>query len=622
MICAGGVRQKKRMQPQVHRLASLAQDDSPLLIAQDDSHFLIAQDDSLSGEASESRDAYNQGAVRTPFSSRILSVGPVAMRAGLGLALVLSMTLCATVSARGQAAASRMSGGVGQILLVLPFDNRSGQPSLEWIREAAAEILSSRFASAGFAPMSRADRLYALDHLGLPQGFQPSRASSLKLAETLDADSIVVGSYLTDGTGIVAEARLVDVPQLRMSAPVTERGEMKDLIAVFDRLAWKLTRQLDPAFTGTEETFVAAGAGLRLDAFEQYIRGITEPDQAERLLHLNQAVRLSPEFGPAWMALGQEDYSGQQYEEAAAAFAKAGHDDPDALGPDALEAGFYRGLSLTFSGNYGQAETAFANVARVLPLAEVVNDEGVTVSRQGREGIALFRQAVAADPNVADYHFNLAVSLKRHGNGAEALAELGQCLRLRPGDSEADALEKAWKEPAAQPAAGAGPSANAEAKADPLERIARDFDAVVFRQAAQMIDQMDAAHLAALTPLKRAQTLTVQANDYLNRGLLLEAERLYQAAVAADGSVGEAHTGLAEVRERAGDDAGARTEAKAALALGPSADAYLVLGRLDMAASQLSEANKEADAALNLDPNSRAAQELRKQIEAREGQKK
>jgi nucleotide-binding universal stress UspA family protein len=88
------------------------------------------------------------------------------------------------------------------VLLVLPFDNRTGQPNLEWLREAAAEILSTRFASAGFQPTSRADRMYALDHLGLPQGFQPSRASALKLAQTLDADSIVVGSYTTDGTGL------------------------------------------------------------------------------------------------------------------------------------------------------------------------------------------------------------------------------------------------------------------------------------------------------------------------------------------------------------------------------------------------------------------------------------
>jgi len=155
---------------------------------------------------------------------------------------------------------------------VLPFDNRTGQPSLEWIREAAAELLSSRFRSVGFDPMSRADRRYALDHLGLPQGFHPSRASSLKLAETLDADSIVVGSYTTDGTGIVAEAQLVDVPHLRMSEAVTARGEMRNMIDVFDSLAWKLTRQLDPSMTVAEETFIAAGKGMRLDAFEQYSR--------------------------------------------------------------------------------------------------------------------------------------------------------------------------------------------------------------------------------------------------------------------------------------------------------------------------------------------------------------
>ena len=100
-------------------------------------------------------------------------------------------------------------------------------------------------------------------------------------------------------------------------------------------------------------------------AFEQYVRGITEPDQAERLRHLNQSVLLSPEFSPAWMALGREDYNGQQYEEAASAFAKVGRGDPELHGADALEAGFYRGLSLLFSGDYRKAEEAFDGVARV-----------------------------------------------------------------------------------------------------------------------------------------------------------------------------------------------------------------------------------------------------------------
>ena len=504
----------------------------------------------------------------------------------------------------------------GRILLVLPFDNRSGQPSLEWIREAAPEILSSRFASAGFAPMSRTDRLYALDHLGLPQGFHPSRATALKLAETLDADSIVVGSFLTDGSRIVAEARLVDVPHLRMSDEVTASGEMRDLIAVFGSLAWKLTRQLDSRFSVAEETFAAEGAGLRLDAFEQYIRGITEADQAERLRHLNQAVLESPEFGPAWMALGREDYNGQQYEKAAAAFAKVGRGDIALQGPDALEAAFYRGLSLVFSGDYAMAEQAFGSVARVLPLAEVLNNEGVAVSRQGHDGTALFRQAVAADGNTADFHFNLAVSLKRHGNGPDALTELGQCLKLHPNDSEAQGLDAAWT------GTGAGAGAAGEGKADPLERIARNFDAQAFRQAAQMLDQVDSSRLAALTPEKRAQMLSGQAKEYLDRGLLLEAERLYLAAEAADSAMAEVHTGLAEVRERTGDGGAARNEARAALQLSPSVDAYLVLARLDFAGGHLDEATKETGAALKLDAASRTARDLQREIEARQAQKK
>jgi tetratricopeptide (TPR) repeat protein len=537
-------------------------------------------------------------------------------RIGAGAAMSVFCALFAAACVWGQASPEASGGdgaesgaGGSRVLLVLPFDNRTGQPNLEWMREAAAEILSTRFASAGFQPTSRADRMYALDHLGLPQGFQPSRASAIKLTQTLDADSIVVGSYTTDGNGIVAVATLVDVPQLRMLPEVSARGEMKDMIAVFGELAWKLTKQLDPNFNVAEQTFATAGNGIPLTAFEQYIRGIMEPDQAERLRHLQTAVKLSPDFGQAWMALGREDYKGQQYQDAAEAFAKV-----DRNGPDGLEAGFYRGLSLMFSGDYTQAEEAFADVARVLPLAEVVNNEGVAESRQGKDGISLFIQAAAADPNAADYHFNLAVSLKHEGNLPGALNELAQCLKLRPNDSEAQSLNDAWKgKPGTMGTGGADPAA------DPLERIVRTFDEAAFRQAAAMLDQMNAGRLTALTPRERAQRLCTQAKSFLDRGLLLEAERLYQDAAAADNTSAQAHAGLAQVRQRSGDADAARKEAHAALELGPSADAHLVLAQLDFTAGSLSEAETEAGDALKLEPSNRAAGALMRQIEAKKG---
>ena len=538
-------------------------------------------------------------------------------KTALQLRTVFAIAVCfvvfSAIAGRAQApsaTAGHAAGDHGRILLILPLDNRSGQPNLEWIREAAADLLTSRFASAGFAPMTRADRMYALDHLGLPQAFQPSRASALKLAQTLDADAIIVGSYSTQGTDIVAEAQVIDVPHLRIGEALSARGAMSDMITVFDSLAWKLTRQLDPTFSVAEATFVAAGKNIRLDAFEQYIRGITEPDQAERLRHLQQAVSLSPDYSSAWMALGRQLYQGQVYDQSAQAFAKV-----DRNGSDGLEAAFYRGLSLLFSGNYAEAEKSFAIVAKALPLAEVVNNQAVAISRQGRDGTAQFIQAAAEDPTNADYHFNLAVSLKRHGNSTAALNELAQCLKLKPADSEALALQDAWKRPAiTQIVAGS------DTAPDPLERMVRTFDANAFRQASQMLDEMDAATMTGLSPRERAVKLTGLGDGYLNRGLLLEAERLYHQAVAADPQFPDAHVGLGRVRQRSGDLDGARQEAQTALAAAPSAGAWVLAAEVDLAANRLDEAKSDAQNALKIEPANTGAQAVLKQIASRAAQ--
>ncbi len=572
--------------------------------------------------------AYNQPVVFSFLSSRFGRALRIAVGAGAGFALVLTMV----VSAQGQtatpaqkqtAAAAKVEAthaGQGRILLVLPFENRTGQPSLDWIQEAAAALLNSRFKSAGFAPLDREDRLYALAHLGLPEDFEPTMATDIKVAETVDVNDIVVGRFSMQGNEMVAEAQLVNVPHLRMSEPLTTRGPLIDMIAIFDSLAWKLTKEIDPKFSVAEGTFVAAGADLRLDAFEQYIRGITAPLQSERMAHLEQAVKLSPGYSAAWMGLGREEYSLQEYDKAAQAFAKV-----DRSGTDGLAAGFYRGLSLLFTHDYAGAQEAFAGVARVLPLAEVLNNEGVAVSRAGKDGTSLFVQAVAADPNTALYHFNLALSLKRHGNTAAALSEMAACLKLHPGDSVAQDLLTQWKAPTGQPdrkAASAGSApAGSSADSEPQERVVRTFNAAAFRQAAAVLNQMEAARVAGLPAPERAKKLCAQAEDYLNRGLVLEAERLYQSALRADPKIAAAHAGLAEVRLRTGDTVSARKQAHEALQLDPSAEAYLVLSRLDLAAGHLTRAGNEAGAALKLDPANQAAQQLRRQIVAKQVKK-
>jgi len=77
-----------------------------------------------------------------------------------------------------------------------------------------------------------------------------------------------------------------------------------------------------------------------------------------------------------------------------------------------------------------------------------------------------------------------------------------------------------------------------------------------------------------------------------------------------------AHAGLAASLE-ASDTSAARSEAMAAIKLQPSAEAYLVLARLDLRDNKLQEASDEADRAIALDPANASAQNLKRDIATR-----
>jgi tetratricopeptide (TPR) repeat protein len=509
----------------------------------------------------------------------------------------------------------------GRLLLVLPFDNHSDQPNLDWIGQAIPEVLNRRLASAGFLPISRDDRLYALDHLGLPATFQPSRASAIRLAQTLDADYIIVGSFSTNGQRFQARAQVLKMNALHLSPPIQEEADMSRLLDVLNSLAWGLARQIDPKFAVARNTFLAAGAGLRVDAFENYTRGLVEPDPVEQIRHLKESVRLDPTFSPALLALGKAYFANQQFELAATTLGRLPLNDPSAR-----EADFDRGLAYFYLGSYVKAEDAFAFVSKQLPLPEVVNNQGVAASRRGLDATSFFLQAVAADPNDPDYQFNLAIALSRKKDATGALRAIAQTIRLRPQDTEALAFQawlRAGSPHTTPPAASANTRVNAAfdpaATTDsvPLERIKRTFNEASFRQAAFEMEQMEDEHLATLPPAKRATALTAAGTRFYNQGLILEAEREFQAALEADSTNANAHAGLAMVREHGGDVKDARLEATESLKTKPNVAAYLVLARLDLQANQKAEASSEVSNALKLEPQNSAARALRQQIETR-----
>ena len=461
--------------------------------------------------------------------------------------------------------------------------------------------------------LTRTDRMRAYERLGIPMDVHPSRATIYRIAEQMDVDYVLLGSYSFDGRIFSTAARLLDMRQDRLWPEVREAGPLVELIDIQTALAWDLLHQLHPEMATTRQAYVASAAPVRLDAFENYVRGVLAPTEGERIRRFSEAVRLSPAYPEALLQLGETCYRERQYDQAAAWLGRVAQD-----APEAQEANFYLGLAAYYQGAYGRAESAFGLVAARLPLAEVYNNLGVVTSRRGKKGAAdSFQKAVDADPSDADYRFNLGVALFRAGDLAGASRQLREALALRPGDAEAKALLDSVANNAISHAQGDG-LANRKI---PLERIRINYEESSFRQLVLKIDAVGEQRLAKDDPRVHARFHADRGHELLAQGFVAEADREFRESVTLDPSNAEAHAGLARVLEANQDATGARTEAETALRLRQFAEPLLVLARLDLRDNRTETAAENVDRALRLEPSNIQALELKRAVAAKLAEK-
>jgi tetratricopeptide (TPR) repeat protein len=120
-----------------------------------------------------------------------------------------------------------------------------------------------------------------------------------------------------------------------------------------------------------------------------------------------------------------------------------------------------------------------------------------------------------------------------------------------------------------------------------------------------------------MAPAERVAEYVAQGHDYLSRGLLPEAEEEFSDALAVNAQSAAALAGVAEVRERSGALADARSEALASNRMQPNVNAWLVLARLDLAQNLTGAAGDDVDNALKLEPRNAAALNLQQSIRGR-----
>ena len=410
--------------------------------------------------------------------------------------------------------------------------------------------------------------------------------------------------------------------KLHLYPAVESSGALANLIDIQTALAWELLKQMPVPPPLTREQFLKDSAPIRLDAFEAYIRGIMATDQQQKVRYFRNALKLNPNYTLAMLQLGKTYYDNHEYESASLWFSRVPKDDPVAG-----EANFLLGLSEFYRGNFEKAFNAFNFLSTRLPLLEVYNNLGVVEARRGRRAAAVeyFSKAVNADPNDADYRFNLAVALFKNGDSAGAARQLKDELQRRPTDGEAKSLLDLINRGVTFPLAGAtspAASGNALLSANqphiPLERIKRNYDEASYRQLAMEIHNLTEVRLAKTDRHTHSAYHVERGKELLAQNQPEQAESEFRDAINADFSNTVAHAQLAAILENKGDTMNAWTEAQTSVRLQPNVDALLVLARLDLKKDQVQSAAGEVDHALALEPANSSALALKSDITAKQ----
>jgi tetratricopeptide (TPR) repeat protein len=364
---------------------------------------------------------------------------------------------------------------------VLPFLNKTpNSPNLDWIGESVAETVREAFGMTGLMTLDRNEVQEAYHRLSLREGIPLTEASVMKIAETLDAEQIVYGSFdftrptsgaLTSGS-LHITARVLDRRHMRASPEFTETGALEDLGTIEAHLAWRALTLIAPSMAPAEAEFRSLRTAVRIDADENYIRGLLARSSEQKEKYFSQAARLDPHFAHTFYQLGQIYYQRKDYRQAVTALEKVGLGDIHSH-----EASFLLGLARFHSGDFKGAQQTFQMIAAAVPLSEVFNNLGAAESRANLSQASIddFRKALSGDANDPVYRFNLGYELWKKGDFPAAAESFRTLLDLVPDDPSAPLL-------LARCLKKQGPRASQDPRLDNLERLKTNFEERAYMQ--------------------------------------------------------------------------------------------------------------------------------------------
>ena len=321
-------------------------------------------------------------------------------------------------------------------IAVLPLDNLSRDPSQEYFADGMTEEL--------ITDLAKISALRVISRTSVMKFKGEHREQLPEIAKVLNVDAVVEGSVLKVGDKVRITAQLIDAPADKHLWANSYERDARDVLAVQDEIASAIAREVDVQLTPDERARFARARPVNPEAHEAYLKGRyyfsgqSEERVNKAIEQFEQAIKLDPNFAPAYTGLADAYIFGEGFYFAPSVIPKAKAAIEKALQLDDTSAEAHTSLGwfkYCFDYDWAGAETELRGAIALNPsYTEAHHQYGWVLAAQGREDDALveFKRASELDPLSPWFAADVSWPLSYQGRYEAAKQQCRKALDLDP----------------------------------------------------------------------------------------------------------------------------------------------------------------------------------------------
>jgi TolB-like protein/Tfp pilus assembly protein PilF len=364
------------------------------------------------------------------------------------------------------------TAGPIKAIVVLPFENLSGDPEQEYFVDGMTDALSAELGKIkALRVISRTSAMH----------YKDTDKVISEIVKELGVDAVIEGSVLKAGNDVRVTAQLVDGRTDAHLWSDNYTGTLTNILALQSKVTLAIAQEIEVAVTPEEEAHITRTEPVKPEAYEAYLKGRffmekqTEESMKMAAVYFQRAIDIEPEYAEAYAKLSGAYWVPSIYEftrphdsfpiaktavstaialdesvaEAHVAIgwialfydwewqtAKESFEQAIQLNPSLIEA--HHGLAWywVIAGRFDEAIDSMQTAVKLDPLSPLLNARlgGVYFhSGQFERALAQYKEALKLDPShlpallgLADYYLGLSMYAEAEESIEKAMDKLGR----------------------------------------------------------------------------------------------------------------------------------------------------------------------------------------------------